>query len=462
MAKGHWPPREVQSGTVAHILGALDTMLKVFLLFLGLAATVACGAQSTLISVPAATPTLQPTYTPYPTLEPLSTHTPFPTYAPDPTLATVGTVHWQGAMTEYGPILNTTGYDPLFGTWLMTVGCSSDGEINVAIRSGTGDMYSGATEGYERHDMLLEIDGNIYESTWWYYGPEEHTTDVVVAMNPEVLVERLLGAMEMVVFVPTSEDPYSVRFNIQGLEHVLVDQDSCISGKVEMATPRPTAQPEPTSTPRPTPAPEPVVQVIYAIPSDRQHDTRYETAINSAILHVQDWYAVQLDGRTFAIDDPVPLVCKVGQPSKYYEGENGWDRVIGAVQHCAPVQHWSEEYVWAIYIDVEFDCNGGGELGRGAGGITIIHGGDLEGLLDPAAFSLCPGFPPRGEHGWIGGLAHELGHAFGLDHPSGCDQDLSHCDTDTLMWFGFYYNYPETYFTKEDIAILKSSPFIKP
>ena len=29
------------------------------------------------------------------------------------------------------------------------------------------------------------------------------------------------------------------------------------------------------------------------------------------------------------------------------------------------------------------------------------------------------------------------------------------------MWLGFYDNYPETYFTDEDIAILKSSPFIK-
>lgn len=232
--------------------------------------------------------------------------------------------------------------------------------------------------------------------------------------------------------------------------------------------------PELTATPRPTPSPEPMVQVIYAIPSDRQHDTRYETEISDAILHVQDWYADQLDGQTFAVADPAPLICEVGKSAKYYEGEGGWDRVIEAVQHCSPVQHWSEEYVWAIYIDAEFDCKGGGELGRGGAGVVIIHGGDLEGLLDPANFSLCPGYPPRGTHGWIGGLAHELGHAFGLDHPSGCDAlhalrdadqgtaGVSHCDFDALMWMGFYYDYPETYFTEEDVAILKSSPFIKP
>ena len=205
-----------------------------------------------------------------------------------------------------------------------------------------------------------------------------------------------------------------------------------------------------------------MVQVIYAIPSDRQHDTRFEAAINGAIVHAQDWYAGQLEGRTFAIKDPTPLTCEVGKPAKYYEGKHGWNRVIRAVQHCAPVQHWSDEYVWAIYIDAEFDCSGGGELGRGSDGLTIIHGGDLEGLLDPATFSICPGYSPRGEYGWIGGLAHELGHVFGLSHPPGCDEGLSHCDVLALMWLGFYYNYPETYLTDEDVGILKSSPFIKP
>ena len=205
-----------------------------------------------------------------------------------------------------------------------------------------------------------------------------------------------------------------------------------------------------------------VVQVIYAIPSDRQHDTRYEIAIKDAILHTQDWYSEQLGGRTFAIDDPAPLICEVENPSEYYEGKDGWNRAITAVQHCAPVQHWSDEHVWAIYIDVKFDCDGGGELGQGAAGIAIIHGGDLEGLLNPTNFSLCPGYPPRGKYGWIGGLAHELGHALGLDHPPGCDEGLDHCDIDALMWLGFHRKYPETYFTDEDIAILKSSPFIKP
>ena len=29
---------------------------------------------------------------------------------------------------------------------------------------------------------------------------------------------------------------------------------------------------------------------------------------------------------------------------------------------------------------------------------------------------------------WIGGLAHELGHALGLLHPPGCEEGLASCD----------------------------------
>ncbi len=219
--------------------------------------------------------------------------------------------------------------------------------------------------------------------------------------------------------------------------------------------------------------PDPMVQVIYAIPSDRQYNAHYETAVNDAILHVRDWYADQLDGRTFAIEDPTPLICEVENPASYYERQHGWDRTIADVQHCAPVEHFSDEYAWTIYIDAGYDCGGESELGRGGAGIVIVHSSDLKGLVSPTRHLPCPDYYPRGEFGWIGGLAHELGHAFGLLHPPGCDDAhalellhspdaADHCDTDALMWWGFWDDYPETYLTDEDVAILESSPFIKP
>ena len=95
---------------------------------------------------------------------------------------------------------------------------------------------------------------------------------------------------------------------------------------------------------------------------------------------------------------------------------------------------------------------------QGGRSVTILHRGDLDGLVNPGLV-VC-GSPPRGDRGWEGGLAHEIGHALYLEHPAGCDYGLDHCDTGALMWHGYYWDYPETYFTEEDKTILETSPFI--
>ena len=158
----------------------------------------------------------------------------------------------------------------------------------------------------------------------------------------------------------------------------------------------------------------------------------------------------------------VPQVCSLDQPAEYYEGEGGWWRVIDGLQDCAPVAHAADEHVWVIYVDADFRCGElRGELGAGGDGVTILHRGDLDGLSDPENYILCPdeGLPPRSAYGWIGGLAHEIRHAFGLPHPPGCEKDLSPCDYGALMWSGYYWDYPETYLAKDDKATLQGSVY---
>ncbi len=208
----------------------------------------------------------------------------------------------------------------------------------------------------------------------------------------------------------------------------------------------------------PTTMPPPAVRVIYATPSDAEANPIYMEAVQEALHRIQDWYADKLNGVTYELRDPVPEHCTLAQPADYYAREGGWDRTITDLQHCAPVKYPSLYYVWVIYVDTPFDCEAS-ELGRGGGGVTLMHRDDLDGLANPEGNTQC-GFH-RPQRGYIGGAAHELGHAFGLPHPPGCDDGLDTCDEDLLMSGGYAYDFPDTHLTKSDISILRASPFVQ-
>ena len=199
-----------------------------------------------------------------------------------------------------------------------------------------------------------------------------------------------------------------------------------------------------------------VVRVIYATPLDVEVNPVYMEALPTVYAHIQDWFAGKLEGLTFEVQAPIPQHCTLPQRGDYYAGhKDGYTRVIEDIQHCAPVSWGSPFFVWAIYVDTPFVCDVGA-LGAGGGGTTIMHGDDLEGLSNPNGHTQC-GFP-RTHMGYVGGTAHELGHAFGLPHPPGCDEGLDTCDQEAMMQWG-YTVYPNTYLRDDDIANLKVSPF---
>ena len=225
------------------------------------------------------------------------------------------------------------------------------------------------------------------------------------------------------------------------------------------------------------PRPEHVVRVLYAVPADREFSSDSHEGIQRAVEHVQAWYHQQLGGATFSLHDPIVEDCRLSQPEDYYARGHAWNKVVGGVQHCAPVSGWAaggthdnpgSTSTWVIYPDVEEACDeyhqfgeAGHELGRGGWGMTLLGRDDVEGVTDPGGqFYFCGEGPYDNSFArWIGGLAHELGHALGLPHPPGCDEGLPSCDNSALMGSGFG-TYPDTYLREDEKAILRNSPFI--
>ena len=203
------------------------------------------------------------------------------------------------------------------------------------------------------------------------------------------------------------------------------------------------------------------VRVLYAAPANREFRDDYSDGISRAIVDVQSWYREQLEGLTFEIYNVTPEWCQLPRDDDYYSRGNAWEKVLTDVQSCAPVRGGTLEFVWALYVDVDEECGGEPhELGAGGPGLLMMPRWDLEGLVSPGEYYYCDDGPYHGTLGrWYGGLAHELGHAFGVPHPPGCDEGLPACDEQALMWLG-YEDYPNTYLRDDEKQILRRSPFI--
>ena len=204
--------------------------------------------------------------------------------------------------------------------------------------------------------------------------------------------------------------------------------------------------------------PAPSVRLLYLVPSDRAYRADYAAAIRAAFADLRSWYRRQV-GRTFSLYRAGPEVCGLPNPARYYAADS-WSKVVADVQPCAPVAEGPQQVVWVLYADVAHRCGTPGRLGAGTVGLTILSRQDLAGLVGAVSYDDC-GRPSRWPVGrFIGGAGHELGHAFGLSHPPGCDAGLASCDREALMEDG-YARYPDTYLRADDKRLLRKSPFFR-
>ena len=201
------------------------------------------------------------------------------------------------------------------------------------------------------------------------------------------------------------------------------------------------------------------VRVIYLVPSDRQPRAEFPAALTKAANHLQRWYSDQLNGKSFKLHDPVVEIRHSTHDSSWFltnsTGSNPslnlWFNSVADAQAIFN----DPSYIYILYVDIA----PAGQATGGAGGVALLHEGDILGILGKH-----PGTGPSDSLvcRWVGGLGHELGHALGLPHPPECDSHQvpdSAAACQSLMYLG-YLVYPDTHFVQADKDRLNQSPFI--
>ena len=189
------------------------------------------------------------------------------------------------------------------------------------------------------------------------------------------------------------------------------------------------------------------LRMIYLIPLDGAFDPAVPPAMERAARSLQIWYYQQLGDVTFALHYPVVDVYR----SAFTSGsiaQNAFNGVGQEIFAAFGGRYYDPANIWAVYFDVVSTSPTGGNAALA----TLPHG-DVFGLTGRGS-----GGDPVAR--WIGGLGHEIGHAFGLPHPPGCDAGQRLLDCGSIMYTGLY-AYPNTFLAASQMATLRATTYVE-
>lgn len=217
---------------------------------------------------------------------------------------------------------------------------------------------------------------------------------------------------------------------------------SCSKNSDEMDTDTPIT----FTGPNPSPA-NLSVRVVYIVPSDRSLNKTYTEAAGNCITQLTTWYKTTLgSNKTFHINNNMLVeTMQSSHVAAWFNAQNGntgdaqfyfYANAKNDAKALLGSSYDETKYIYLVYVDAT------GTTGAGAMGFTAMPENDLKGLTGQMTEAV-----PR----WIGGAGHELGHAFGLPHPTNENPQA-------LMWTG-YTTYPNCILQDNDKTILNASKF---
>jgi hypothetical protein len=156
------------------------------------------------------------------------------------------------------------------------------------------------------------------------------------------------------------------------------------------------------------------VRIFFITPTDKSFNQAYYDILKATALNIQAYYKSQMGGKTFTLNDPVVDALRGLHNYAWYNSDNGVatsgtdPRFYGYYNTLNDISKLVTTNI-GLYTYIFYVAAPGG--GAGATSQAALGDQDLDGLLSEINNPV---------KRWIGGSAHEWGHAFGLPHPDTC------------------------------------------